>query len=522
VNARNLFLAGALVTAFVAGGLYYHFKRGQAQAVPSEAKPEPKENPHEPKNPPLAAGTGFEWQLPNESWMTPFKDQEPILFVTRQTNQAEWEKLAAFWNPGTEKAVDPKTGEPVERKVVRIKVPLGLNIAPPVPGENPITVAKWKLGKQLYFDHILSSNDTIACASCHDPKRGFTDQSPVSTGIEGQKGGVSAPSVINSAYSALQFWDGRAASLEDQAQGPVQNTVEMTNIGPSIAWNEAVRRVRNKGDYTERFKAVFGTEPTRDAIAKAIAAYERTVLSGNSIHDRAELLMRARVEDEGTGKFEATAKDYAKALKTAFEAKDVVALRALNLDPDKDAGKVEEVAKQINNGRVLFFGKARCNSCHVGENLSDNQFHNLGVGAKEGKLPTDFAGRFGSQPTGHKNPDLYGAAKTPMLRALLDTAPYLHDGSEKTLEAVIDFYDKGGNANEFLDAKMRDYEAEKAWLLAKKNGTEYKGPEAKVYNGKPVVPLKLNLTAEEKKDLVLFLRSLQGDPIPAIVADPAK
>lgn len=474
---------------------------------------------------PLFAGEGvlsndLEWQVPRPRWKMPFKDEQPIYFVNRNQAADAWDKLPRFWNETSEKTVDPRTGEAVTRKAVKIKVPLGLTANPPVPAENPLTVAKWKLGKQLYFSGILSSDGTVSCSSCHDPKRGYTDQSPVSTGIGGLKGGMSAPTVFNSAYNLLQFWDGRALSLEHQAQGPVMNPVEMFS-GEGHAWNSAVLRVRKQDKYVEQFRAVFGTDPTRDGIAKAIAAYERTVLSGNSIHDRADLAMRLRVEDEGTGKYEIKAKDYQTVLTEAFDAKDEPALTALGLNAAKDRQKIAEAAKSINNGRALFFGKARCNSCHVGDNFTDNQFHNLGVGVQDGQLPANALGRFAVLPTGHKNFDLIGAFKTPTLRHLLGTAPYMHNGSERTLEEVVDFYDRGGNANEFLDVKMRDYEAEKAYLLSQQNDTPYKGPEVKLFgkDQKPIVPLKLDLKPEEKRDLVMFLRALQGDPADPIIAD---
>lgn len=469
-----------------------------------------------------AAVDDHECILPNEKWKTPFKQQQPILFVNRNQNQAEWDALKAFWNPVTETAVDPATGETVTRKAVKIKVPLGLTGNPPVPAENPMTVEKWKLGKQLYFDTLLSSDNSVSCATCHDPKRGFTDQANVSTGIFGNKGGASAPTVYNSAYSLLQFWDGRATSLEDQSQGPPQNALEMFN-GEGHAWKGVVKRIREKPEYVARFKRVFGTLPTRDTVAKAIAAYERTVLTGNAVHDRAELAMRKRLaeDDSGTAKAELTAADYAAVLKEAFAKKDVNALTGLHLDPVKDADdadKVAAVAKSIATGRQLFFNKARCNGCHIGDSFTDSAFHNLGVGVKNGKLPKDAAGRYGAQPVGHKNPEMFGAFKTPPLRQLIATAPYMHDGSEKSLEEVITFYDRGGNANEFLDIRMRDEAAERAWLKAQADGTPYKGPKVHVFNGKPIVPLELKLTPQEKKDLVFFMRALQGDPADPIVA----
>ena len=445
----------------------------------------------------------LEFALPNNSWMKSNEEQVPILFLNRSQNAAEWEKLSSFWNDGTQKVTDTVTGKQSEMAVVKIKVPLGLTQNPPVPVENSMTVAKWNLGKKIYFDPVLSSNNMVSCASCHDPKMGFTDQSTVSTGINSNLGGMNSPSVYNSAYSLAQFWDGRASSLEAQSQGPPQNPSEMFD-GKGNAWDAAVERLRANPEYVSMFKEVFGTMPTRDGAAKAMAAYERTVLTGNSLHDRTELAMRKRVEDEETGKFEVLAKDYEKVLTAAIAANDSSSLEALGVK-GADKAAITELARSINNGRVLFNGKARCNGCHVGDSFSDSQFHNLGVGAKGGKLPEGMLGRFGSQPTGHKNPELIGAFKTPHLRQLLATAPYMHDGSLKTLEEVVDYYDKGGNVNPSLDVRMRDYASEKA------SG-----------NPKAVKPLALGLTPFEKKDLVNFMKALNGEVADAIIVDRSK
>jgi cytochrome c peroxidase len=457
----------------------------------------------------------FDWLLPKAG----LAKQTPILFVSPKT-PAAWNALKGFWNPSTIEIIDNDTGEKVTRSVVKIKLPLGLSDPPPVPLENPMTVERWDLGRKLYFDPILSSDATVSCASCHNPKLGYTDQLPVSTGINAAKGGVSAPTVMNSAYSPLQFWDGRAASLEEQAQGPVGNPVEMfTPVGKeSHAWNDAIKRVRKQAEFVKAFEAAFGHAPTRDAAAKAIATYERTVLSGNSIHDRAEQAMKERVAEEETGKFAIEAKDYEKVLKDAVAANDKTALAALNLPVGKDA-PLSDIAKKIDSGRALFFGKARCSLCHVGQNFSDGSFHNLGVGVKDGKVPTDGLGRFAQQPFGHKNPEFYGAFKTPILRGLVSTAPYMHDGSEKTLEQVVDFYDRGGNANPHLSPKMRDLEAERAFRKAKASGAKYTGPQAHVFGDTVIVPMQLRLTPDEKTSLVMFLRSLEGEVNP-LVGDP--
>lgn len=445
----------------------------------------------------------FEFAIPNNAWMKSVAEQKPMVFVNRSQNAAEWEQLKSFWNDSTQKVTDTVTGKQSEMAVVKIKVPLGLTQSPPVPVENPMTVSKWNLGKKIYFDPILSSDNKISCASCHDPKLGFTDQSKVSTGINGNLGGMSAPSVYNSAYSLAQFWDGRAPTLEAQSQGPPQNPSEMFD-GKGKAWDKAVERLRSNPEYVALFKEVFGTLPTQDGAAKAMATYERTVLTGNSIHDRAEVAMRKRVAEDESGKFEVLAKDYVKVLTESVAAKDSTSLSAFGLKTN-DKEQISELARSINNGRVLFNGKARCNGCHVGDNFSDSQFHNLGVGAKAGKLPEGMLGRFGAQATGQKNPELVGAFKTPPLRQLLATAPYMHDGSLDTLEKVVDFYEKGGEINPFLDVRMRDFAGEKA-----------------LGNPNAIKPLVLGLTVIEKKDLVQFMKALNGEPADPIVVDSAR
>jgi cytochrome c peroxidase len=296
------------------------------------------------------------------------------------------------------------------------------------------------------------------------------------------------------------------------------------------AWWKAVERVRGNESYKKAFGEVFGTRPTRDGIVKAIAAYERTVLQANSFHDRADVVARVerlqKLAEEGKPANPAapvTAADYETVLKAALDGKkDADLLAYLGV---KDAAGAAAAAKSLANGRELFFGKARCNSCHAGDNYTDNLFHNLGVGAKEGQLEKGQEGRFEKLGFGHKNPELLGAFKTPSARNLRDTFPYMHSGAEKTLEDVVKFYDKGGNVNPYLDPKMRDVEAEKEFQAMGKDAAEqfkkkYPAKEFRVYGGKVIIPLKLNLTEQEQKDLVLFLKALQGEAMDPIVADP--
>ena len=477
-------------------------------------------NVHARGQSPIAPTEPADYLLPNESLMTPFKDRVPMIYVTR--NQPEWSKLPSFWNEAVEDAVDPATGAKVTRKVVKLKLPLGLTVAPIVPSENPMTLEKWVLGKKLYYDKILSSDGTVACASCHSPTKGFADGKKTSTGINAATGPINSPTVYNAAYNRLQFWDGRAVTLEDQSQGPVGNNLEMFG-GKGDPWEEAVTRLRKDPKFVKSFQAVFGHVPTRDSAAKAIATYERTVLLGTGLQDQAEAAMRKRVIEEETGKFELKVEDYATMLKSAFAAR-ASALADIGLDPTQDAGKIDETAQRLLNGRTLFFGKARCANCHSGDTYSDSGFHNLGVGAtKEGELPLNEFGRFTRLQTGHKDLAYVGAFKTPGLRGLLQTAPYMHTGEDRTLEQVIEFYDRGGNANPYLSEKMRDTGAEAAYLKARAEGKPV-DQAIKTYGPlkKPVIPLKLNMTAQEKSDLILFLKALNGDPLDPLVADPEK
>ena len=300
------------------------------------------------------------------------------------------------------KAVEPKP--PVEG----IEVPTGLKALPKVK-DNVATEAKIELGKQLYFDKRLSSDNSMSCATCHDPKKGWSNGEPTAKGVKGERGGRSAPTIINSAYQRFQFWDGRAGSLEEQALGPIANPIEM-----NLPIEEAVKKIAAIDGYREQFEKVFGEEVTEENLAKAIAAFERTVLSGNAPYDR-------------------------------FKSGDESAL-----------------SDQAQVGMKLFFGKANCSGCHVAPNFTDNGFHNLGVGFS--KESPDVGRESISKLEGDR-----GAFKTPTLREIAKTAPYMHDGSLATLEDVVEFYAKGANANEYLDEEIYELklnDEQKAALVA--------------------------------------------------------
>lgn len=263
--------------------------------------------------------------------------------------------------------------------------PLGLK-PPPIPADNPMTPEKVELGKMLYFDKRVSKDGTIACATCHDPKRGWAEDQPTSTGILGQKGGRNSPSVINAAYATSQFWDGRAATLEEQAVGPVANPIEM---GSSMA--EVTARLSKIPEYQQRFQKIFGTGVTEKGFARAIAAFERTVLSGDSAYDR-------------------------------FQAGDKKALT------------------NVQKRGLKVFEKAGCANCHTPPLFSDYDFHNAGVGA--GKPKADEGRKMVT-----KKAEDTGAFRVPSLRDAAKTAPYFHDGSARSLEEAVALMASGGKDN---------------------------------------------------------------------------
>jgi len=258
------------------------------------------------------------------------------------------------------------------------------------PKDNPSTPEKVALGKQLYFDGRLSADNKVSCATCHDPSKGFSNGDQFATGVEGKKGGRNSPTVINSAFQKFQFWDGRAASLEEQALGPIQNPIEM-----NLTLDAVVTKLNGIEGYKKQFQQVFGTDVTSEGIAKAIAAYERTLLSGDAPYDR-------------------------------FKAGDKSAL-----------------SESAQRGMKLFFGKANCSACHSGPNFTDNAFHNIGVPG------TDAGREVISKSLGDR-----GSFKTPTLRDVARSAPYMHDGSLKTLEEVVAHYAKGGTAHAQLDEEV--------------------------------------------------------------------
>lgn len=369
--------------------------------------------------------------------------------------------------------------DPDAHRPLAIRLPAGLDEGAAdlrLPADNPLTRAKVELGRQLFFDPRLSGDRTVSCATCHDPSHGFAQPEALGRGIGGAVGRRNAPTAANRLLSGEQFHDGRAASLEEQALGPIATDVEMG--GSHSAAVELIQRVEG---YRLQFQRIFGEHEggltpvslgaTHDAftienVGRAIAAFERALVSGPSPWDHDRRLRR----------FESA---YADDLTDPGWLADPE--RLAEEDPDLAAEHAELVAaaeaaplgESARRGAELFFGdRAGCALCHAGAALSDNDYHNLGVGFSEEGVAGDL-GRF--EVTGAEEDR--GAFKTPTLRNVAQTAPYMHDGSLATLAEVVAFYADGGRDNPHLS---------------------------------PLVE-PLDLTSEEQADLVAFLEALTGE-----------
>ncbi|MFM8709130.1 MAG: cytochrome-c peroxidase, partial [Planctomycetia bacterium] len=359
-------------------------------------------------------------------------------------------------SPGT----GPITVEEVERFLADPKnsvelspeLPLGLSQGTKqITGldKNPLTRAKIELGRQLYFDPRLSADATVSCASCHNPAEGYSAHTQTGVGIRGQLGGRNSPVSFNRILSGPQFWDGRADSLEAQAVGPIANPIEM-----GFTHEGVVKRLGEMPVYKKQFEAIFG-ELTIDRVGQAIAAFERVLVTAPSPYDHGEQLRAfAGLDPDDIAEDADLSAKYGAA---------------------KAAAEAQPMSEEARRGRDIFFTeKGNCTACHVGANLADEEYHNIGIGMDK---PEPDVGRFAVT----KNPKDTGAFKTPTVRNVALSAPYMHDGSVATLEEVVEWYDKGGHANPHLSGKIRP----------------------------------LNLSAQDKADLVAFMKACTG-PTPTV------
>jgi cytochrome c peroxidase len=404
---------------------------GKSAATTQEtARPEPAA----PANPPAAEST-------------------PAAAVTEKVMLGDPSLTAGVPGTGpiTLAEIDAWLADPRNHAVLEPELPLGLSQgAGQIQGlaANPLTRAKIELGRQLYFDTRLSADSTISCASCHDPSMGYSAHTRTGVGIRDQQGGRNSPVSFNRILSGPQFWDGRVDSLEAQAVGPIANPIEM-----GFTHEGVVRRLGEIPVYARQFETIFG-ELSIDRVGQAIAAFERALVTEPAPFDYYEQLLPFTKMDE-----EDIADD------EELAAKFAAAQAAAEAHPMSDAAK---------RGRDLFFGKANCTACHVGANLADEKYHNLGVGMD--KDEPDL-GRF----VVTKDEKDKGAFKTPTVRNVAHSGPYMHDGSQATLEEVVEWYDKGGHPNPHLSDKIKP----------------------------------LGLAPEEKADLVEFMKACTG-PTPTV------
>jgi cytochrome c peroxidase len=286
----------------------------------------------------------------------------------------------------------------------------------PAPADNQTTPERVELGKALFFDPRLSGSNWISCATCHNPALGWSDGLATGIGHGMKQLGRATPTIINTAFNPIQMWDGRKSTLEDQALGPIGADVEMNQPLP-----ELIAKLEQIDGYRTLFRKAYPNEPISEkTLAKAIASFERTVISTESPFDRWRM------------------------------------------------GDQSAVDAPVKRGFEVFTGKGNCVACHQGFNFTDNGFHNIGVkdvGAVD-------LGRYNEK----KLPSMIGAFKTPTLRDIALTAPYMRNGIYRTLDEVVEHYDRGGDVKENLSGNMKP----------------------------------LNLTAQEKADLVAFMNSLTG------------
>ena len=345
-------------------------------------------------------------------------------------------------------------------KPLKVKLPLGLATGSSmiqIPADNPMTRAKVELGRQLYFDRRLSADFTVSCADCHHPDEGYSRHTRFGVGIGKQEGGRNSPVSYNRILSGPQFWDGRAASLEAQAVGPIANPIEMGNTH-----EVAVKTVKNIEGYRLQFEKIFPEGVNIDNIGRAIATFERAIVTAPAPFDYYE-------------PYRAFLKSFQDDLEAIEDLKDDDAELYKNFTEIRKAHQAHPMSESAIRGRELFFSqRGGCTACHVGANLSDEKYHNLGVGM-EAEKPD-----LGRYEVTKKDEDR-GAFKTPTIRNVALTAPYMHDGSQKTLEEVVEWYDRGGHPNPYLSKNIR----------------------------------KLNLTAQEKADLVAFMKACTS-PFPPV------
>lgn len=283
--------------------------------------------------------------------------------------------------------------------------PNGFEELPPFPESNPYSAVKVQLGRKLFFDPILSSDNSVACASCHRPEVGFADTKKIAVGISGKTGTRNVPTILNRGFGTIFTWDGKAETLESQVETPLTNPNEMGNESVDAVVGE----LKQQPHYVEAFANVFAEDAkpspaaavTQENLSKAIAAFERVLIYGDTKVDRFR------------------------------------------------SAEYEALSREARQGMWIFESRGGCWKCHGGENFADDQFHNTGVGFGDAKRDL---GRFDQS---EQDEDKF-KFKTPTLRGVEFTAPYFHDGSKATLKEVVEFYNEGGAPDDpLLDKDMK-------------------------------------------------------------------
>lgn len=282
------------------------------------------------------------------------------------------------------------------------KMPLGLPPTLPSPPDNPFTEASFELGRRIFFDPVLSVDRTVACASCHEPDHGFSSRAALPAGVRGRRARRHSPTLFNRGFGERHRWDGTTETLEQQVLLPIEDPDEM-----DLAVTDAVERLRADAGYREAFEKTYGDGPSQRNLSRALSTFVRGLVTGDSAVDR-------------------------------FQAGDSIALSAAE-----------------KAGLWVYESKGRCWQCHAGPNLSDEQLHNTGVSATNGVAAPGLFKVTGKEPD-------RGLFKTPTLRGLTRTAPYMHDGSLASLADVVEFYNRGGQQNPGLDRRMRPLDLSEA------------------------------------------------------------
>jgi cytochrome c peroxidase len=445
----------------------------QYKAVPQEAKGDRKADENNDS-------------LFRYSWLEPAKVPDlPLVFVP--DSSAEWKNLPGDWNlfpplethlgvPATPIQAVAAVGFLEANRVIKIKVPRGLpDPTPHVPALNPLTHGKWRLGKALFFTPMLKAGGkSYACATCHDPRHGFAEDPSNPPGAK-----YNTLSLINVVYNRRQFWDGRVGALEETLfrglddERPMDPDKRLERGLQEHVWGGFVRSLVDEKRFNEDFLFVFGiARPTQDAVAQALATYMRTILSGDSLYDQA-----------ANGK-PPTAAQFAPLLK------DEVTASSLRETIGSKTPRREEMPALLATGFELY--QKHCAQCHPGPLFTDHDYHNVGYGGKDQPDIGVETGRSVRVPVGMTESRLNGAFRTPTLRNLVVTNPYFHDGSQRTLREVVEFFDDGISMSRHLAPALKDGEHRR----------------------------RLHLMPPEIDALVIFLRSLQGRPVSPIVALP--